>query len=413
MSESYYQALKDTARQILCDTVNFWDALARSPLNIFNETPGAAAVQALKNYAHPLLCNGPPPPNFPPFEGGQCPIPYRISTISFERYDGDQIYSTPLDLSVYGPIRGFEYRKSPGYGVPEQFWCLCYGFYFAAPEPPPLVLQWVQLRDAVTPDTRLNEYRVDFSISPVNPVPDNCGDPPPDPSDPNGPWRTGDTVINWSDDDVNFTLPVGFAIGFFYLDADLNLNVPVTFNVNPRFSFDPDFNFNFDATFNFGTGDWVISPPYPPSGKPPRLPSPPRYTPPPAEAPPGLDIDPPPAPPNVPDPPPESDDERQEYDKVIVGAIVTVNNVTSVKTAGSLNQQDNPDVYYPDLGLLSFRIRSGRGGGWTEDIRIKNARQFVTCPWPGGAVDVRATPRDGANLTVTPVYGYPDPRVID
>lgn len=410
---SFYEGVKDTARQILCDAVNFWDALARSPLNIFNETPSAAAVQAIKNYAHPLLCGTPPPTPDRPFPGGQCVKGYRIDMAIFERFDGNQTRNTNTSLGVWGPIAGFEYRTEPGFPVPNTFWVLCRGVFGGEPQPPSPVLVWVQLRRSIFPDNRLNAFVVTPTISTIDGSPDNCGDPPPEPSDPDGPWRTGDTVINWTNNNVNFTLPVGFAIGLFYLDADLNLNVPVTFNVNPSFSFDPSFNFNFDATFNFGTGDWNVGPPYPPGSRPPRLPSPPRFGDPDPAPPPGLNPAPPPAPPDVPDPPPEPPEERTQYDKVIVGAIATVSNPQAIRTAGSLNQNLNPDVYIPDMGLISFRIQTRNGGGWTEDIRIKNVRQFIPCPWPGGAIDVRGTPREGGNLTVTPVYGYPDPRVVD
>lgn len=407
---TYYDAVKSTAKQILCDAVLFWDALAGSALNLFNETPGAAAVHAFKNYATPLLCDRPPPPPDRPFPGGQCEKAYLISMQIFERHSGNQTRNTTSTRGVWGPISAFQYRTDPLFPVPNTFWVLCRGFFLADGSPPSPTPIWLQLNRSIYGENLLNEYVVTPTITTLDGSPDNCGDPPPEPSDPDGPWRKGDTIINWTNNNVNFTLPVSFTIGFFFLDANLNLNIPVTFNVNPNFSFNPNFNFNFDATFNFGTGDWTVSPPYPDGDGPPRQLPPPQYNDPPTNVPPGLDTDPPPLPPDPPEPPPSDPPKTNEPKLAILGALVTVTNADNVKTAGSLDQDRNPNVYFPDLGLISFSVRVKNSWGWTEDIRIKNVRQFIPCPWPGGAVDVRGTAREGASITVTPVYGVPDER---
>jgi hypothetical protein len=215
-----------------------------------------------------------------------------------------------------------------------------------------------------------------------------------------------------NNDGINVTLPLVLAFGFAYVDVDANLQVPVTVNLKPNFNFNPSASFNFNATLNIGNGDVHFGPPAPPPVTPPSPPKPPKYDPDPVAPPPGLSPQPPSPPPDIPDPP-APPPEKKPYAKVIIGAIVTVTSGDSSRQTSKLAQGDNPDIRFPDIALVSFRIRSKNGGGWTEDIRIKNDRQFVPCPWGGGAVDVRGTARNPASITVTPIYGAPDPRFID
>ena len=67
-------------------------------------------------------------------------------------------------------------------------------------------------------------------------------------------------------------------------------------------------------------------------------------------------------------------------------------------------QDGNPKVGVPDYGLINFQVQVGGATGWTEDIRVKNARQIILCPWVDGAIGVSGTPRGANEFTITPIY---------
>lgn len=122
--------------------------------------------------------------------------------------------------------------------------------------------------------------------------------------------------------------------------------------------------------------------------------------------------DPPPVQPPETKPPnekPDSDEPREQ--PVIRGVIVTTTNVAGNSKATIIGQGDNPDVYAPYLGLISFYIDVGGNKAWTSDIPVKNRRQFIACPWVGGAVDVRGTPIPGVTWTITPCYTLSDGKI--
>jgi len=70
-----------------------------------------------------------------------------------------------------------------------------------------------------------------------------------------------------------------------------------------------------------------------------------------------------------------------------------------------LFQGDNPDILIPAAGYISFYVDiPGTGKGWTLDIPVKNARNFIQCPWEGGAINVKGTPNPQVTFVITPVY---------
>jgi hypothetical protein len=108
----------------------------------------------------------------------------------------------------------------------------------------------------------------------------------------------------------------------------------------------------------------------------------------------------------IPDPPsddPPTEEPEEQPEEVIRAVLVTVTQPDS--TSSIITQEDTPDVYVPDLGLISFRCRvSDSASGWTPDIRVKNLRCFIPCPYDGGAFEVKGTPRVGVEWTLTPVF---------
>lgn len=234
---------------------------------------------------------------------------------------------------------------------------------------------------------------------PVDPLADNeCledrRDTPYDPAD-----YTYDIDIVYDIGGPNIIIPFIAVVGLLYVDADFNLKMPVTFNLRPTLNFSPSFNFNFQADLNLTTGDTEINwytdraPGQPPSPIPPA----PR---PPAPSPTGPA---PPVPPGIPEPEPAPDD--PEGARVIVAALVTSTVDFPNNEATEILQGDNPNLFVPSLGVISFASRSDiTSFGWTTDLPVKNLRSYIPCPIPEGASAVKGTPRTGVEWVITPIY---------
>lgn len=91
----------------------------------------------------------------------------------------------------------------------------------------------------------------------------------------------------------------------------------------------------------------------------------------------------------------------------IVGVHVRAS-VTSDIRASFIAQADTPDLYVPRIGVVSFRVRTGARSSWTADLPIKMLRQYIPCPEPRGAIDVRFTAEPGATIAIAPVRAQVD-----
>lgn len=402
---SFLDSLKETARLALCSNLDGAAAFVRDYIAPVPGPLSNLAAEALKNWAARTICNRERPPLALPFLGGQCDALYTITVSAtgkkFESEGGG--FETVVDENTWrGPIRSVRlYKPNPVSGLNDWF------ILGKSDNPDP---QWNGFFDVGFFSGQIFESVTINSIIVVrlDGLPDDCGQPPPDVPDYDPDDYTFDDDIVYDDDNGNpITIPVRFTIGLSYIDADLNFNVPLTFTFSPNFDFNPDFKFDVDVNFNIGNGDINISPPRPTGDPPPRLPPPPVYDP---DSPP-FPVDPPQPPPGFPEPPPE--DKKKPFDPVITGCIVAVTDIDSSSAPTVIDQGSNPDVYAPDLGLVSFYVEWLPGlGGWTTDIRVKNERQFVICPWDGGAKAVQGTPRAGIQWQIIPVYGKPDVRLI-
>jgi hypothetical protein len=179
------------------------------------------------------------------------------------------------------------------------------------------------------------------------------------------------------------------AFGYATVNLDGTINIPV----NARFSLNPEFNGNFN--FNFNTGDVQ-----------PDVSNPNAPVPTPCSPPSGIAPDPtiPDPPVDLPDEPPldPPTDEPTEREKLLIGCVVTT---SFIEGNESLIVQDlNPNIYAPALGYVNFLIRVGNASAWTINQFVTNERQFIPCPYDGGAVRVAGTPRYGNLFEVTPVY---------
>lgn len=110
------------------------------------------------------------------------------------------------------------------------------------------------------------------------------------------------------------------------------------------------------------------------------------------------------APPN-PDQP-SGNPAEEPTNRVITAVIVRV---TDAQGGGAtrIMQEDNQDIYAPRLGNVAFYVKSGSTGAWTEDYPVKGTNQWIQCPVPSGAIDVKGTPQPGYAMTLTPVWEVP------
>lgn len=326
----------------------------------------------------------PPQPPESPFAGGQCATSYRVFWSGEYRggapgsaNDGYLPVSESTASGVLGPITGIRYIPNPAgngarvvidaNGVYEGR----FGFTTTNSEP---FFRNLRITSVVRDDG----------------LPDNCGDPPPDTSPPPPGYNIYNDNVTYNDtNNVEVTIPVILTFGYATVNIDGRLSIPI----NANFTANPEFNLNF----NYRPGDNNVQPDF----TDPRVPLPS-----PCNPPGGFIPDPsvPPPPDSIPDPDPDAPatDDPTERRELLVGCIVTTTFLDGNET--TIAQQENPDIYIPATGYVQFRIRVGNVSGWTNDIPVKSLRAFIPCPWDGGAIEVKGTPRFGNQFTVTPVY---------
>lgn len=402
---SFYEAVKDAARSVLCGYSDFLDTL----VPFYKGIPGTGVFDAwrsaVKWVAGNELCGQPPNDRTPPFTGGQCPTQYIISyVISYNPIGSPTDIRTLTDtiFGYYGKIR-YPFVKNPDPAAPALK-----SFYFYSGTAIDPDAQVENFLGGVNTSSFENITLTSFTATRQDGLPDTCGDPPVviPPYDPD--FFKGDTNITYvNNNNVTITVPVGFAVGIAYFDANLNFKIPVNFTFSPNFNISPTFKFDISANFNFNTGDFDIDIPVPTGDGPPTLPTPPDF-----------DFNFPDVTVTLPDPPsdvpqPEPIVDKQPLKPVIRACVVKVLNDALQAEIGVLYQEGNPDVYIPDMGLINFQIQLKDGRTiWTEDIRVKNKYQFIICEWGGGAVGVRGTPRAGIDWAIYPVYSNPDAEFV-
>ena len=379
---TFEESLPDVIRNAFCTYLDTFEGfignLAANPF-----TPFARIPLTTTRWAQRWVCNREPPEySNPPFTGGQCPnIEYDVTVdFTLTNTSGFTI-AGPNTVRVLGPVNGLVIVQpvTPG-GENMQLRVL------ARPiTDPSLEFTVVTAASAGAP------WEGPFSIQSivrVDGLPDNCGNPNPDlPGNPE-PSPEIPVDVPYDDADGNpITVPIVLIFAPIRVGFNGTLNVPFRIQIDPEFNvqFNGELNLNDnEVNFNFGNPNYAPSP----------LPVPDDYR----------------SPEDIPDYPPSVPNsisplpplpELPETKEVIRAAIVTVSNNTSVATV--IGQDANPDIYAPNLGFISFAISIANGIAWTADIPVKNYRHFVPCPWEGGAVQVRGTPRPGVTWTITPV----------
>lgn len=321
------------------------------------------------------FCNHEPPPfTSPPFEGGQCVgVSYFVDIYADIRVAGASVRDYPEVFTVRGngPIGGLYLE-------------------YVAVNQTSLRIQWGSPQPVIGNTVSEDEYYAAYQIIDIrreDGLPDTCGnliDPPSTPT----PSQPILVPVPYEDDDGNdFNLPVNIIYAPVRVDIDGSLNVPF------RLQLDPNFDVEINGSINLNTGDINLN--FGNTNTPPS-----KY--------PGQDDykspnDVPDYPPDVPNgispiPPTPPEDETTG---VIRAVIVTVTDYASNATI--IDQAENPDIYAPNLGFVQFAISVKNAVAWTSDIPVKNFRNFIPCPWEGGALEVRGTPRPGVTWTLSPV----------
>lgn len=349
----------------------------------------------------------PPPPTAPPFEGGQCEFCYVVQVTLTVNDPGGPTTNGQATTSVglWGPITAPRLTQvvENGSFIRYRYVVTSYGTCaqprLANPTDTPITNDLLKDTGVFTIDN--------VAVTPVGGQPDTCGDIPPGlpPDDPSARKFPIDFNFDYNDG-TDFNIKGDVYFGLAYFDNDFNLNVPLKFVLDNDVQFNADFNFNTgDINLNFGGDNNYPSPP-PPEGdyRPDNdtPPPPPTVEPPP----PGFE---PPYPPN--DDPDEEDSEDFDDEQPPIGKTVRrmigvlVDTTLPPKMPSQIEQDDNPVVYAPDIGLVNFGyIIGGNRFYWGEDVRVKNRRQVIWTPEGRYAAEVRGTIRQGGEWVLTPIY---------
>lgn len=383
-AESVRNFAQDRVCTFLGNAGNFWGAVgAVAGDTVPGQVSSLPAVAGAFQNAYRSVCNREPPA--PIREGGDCNVAYGIrSSHRITRLDGVDLGTFRVDSDcafapfIYGPVSGASFETNEvgfsGYVV--------FGYDGAGGVTKASVTGFTDLRFNRPPEL------LELEFYPCNPA-DTC-DPSPIPPTQlpfPRPQPSGDiTYVN--NDGIDITIPVGVVVEAPSLDIRGNINMPIRLDFGGN-----TLNFSPQVTFNLSSeGGGVIQPaPIPRPDWRDRRPIE-RIT---------RDRNGDELPVDTgrpyPDFPPES------ARGVMTGAVV-VALVSSESRASIISQGNNPDIYAPSLGHINFTYGVGGVNVWSQDIPVKNDRQFIPCPLPTRAIGVEGTAQPGVEIKIFPVF---------
>jgi hypothetical protein len=384
--------------QLACSSSRAYRTLTQD-VPLANALIGGAIPQLGSYLMERLFCNKDPISD--PFTPGNCDYGYNV-TVRI-RISGSPTPGDNRDLSIFwqkwGPIGTATYRRveEGEIGGRQLLFIDATDRGFVA-DGQPQAYGKREIAGPISFHALATCVILGITATPIDPNADlNCGGNPPVP-----PYQPEDHTypinINFDIDSVSYNLPFTAVVGLFYVDADLNLKMPVTFDIDPTFNANLTFAPKFTATLNLTTGNTEINW-FEGDGGPP-----PNQLPPSSDSPPITRPDnQPPSPPDGIDSPP-SDPDDVEAGRILIAVLVTVTQAAPNRVT-KIFQDGNPDIYAPNLGFVSFAYRTSGGAvGWTNDIPVKNLRAYIPAPVQTGAVEVRGTPGPGVTWALTPVY---------
>jgi len=373
---TFLEALGDTVRNGFCflsRTGQDWGL----GLEVEAGWRGVDVSLNLLRFAQRLTCNREPDPGLsPPFVGGQCNANYFCGfNFNYQLTDGSPTTVNRSTNPLPGPIGAPSLRFNTGGLVCDI--------------PTANGVFEVALISNVNQASFIYYNISDFSVLRADGQPDNCGQPFPvfPPSAP-GDRTYGDTITYINNEGDEVELDVTHRYGNVTFNSNGDLYVPVQIELP-----DEPYSFTFMGDLNLSTGGFaptLNNPNYTRGGNK----TPDDYVP----------DDTPTVPPDIPEPvtplPPNIPEEESQ--SILRAVIVTVTETSETNT--EIAQGDNPTIYAPNLGFVSFYISASGQQAWTSDIPVKNKSNFIPCPWEGGALDVAGTPRPGVVWSLTPVY---------
>lgn len=376
MADNFITSLGNTLRNGFCTVANTAQDFGIG-LGVGAEYRGIEASVDIIRLVQRLTCNREPAPGYnPPFVGGQCPVAYSIVVDIYACVTSGCGTDPNYGIGTYtGPIAYVRGGFKPGSG---------WGAFVGTPSGEAFFLL-----TGAGPTAYVSFDTVNVRCTRVDGLPDNCGNPTPSlpPSEPG--QRNYSTTFTYTDnssDDHSLTFNATYGDIVFGINGDVTIPTRVTIG-------DTYGDTTFNASLNLSTGGVSFNlgnPNFNPTGNPT-----------------GDDYvsdDTPDYPPTIPNSiaPPSSNSPDTDTTGIIRAVIVTVTSNASNST--EIFQDDNPSIFAPNLGFVQFGCSVSGVVAWTEDIPIKNYRQLVPCPWDGGAIEVRGTPRSGVVWVLTPVY---------
>jgi hypothetical protein len=373
--------------------------LAKNLPSIADGPQGKSAVSDAYKF-QALYCNNPPPDT--PYSPGKCPIRYavKVPVLVTGSPEGSQNTTYPFEFYRWGPIGTATIVKtvdgSPNGTSVYQIKLTSHGDAFGTRSPNPItevVADGFGVKEpGVAVVTGTTSSKLNSGDS------DTCPDEEPPDYDPTN-FTFPITINNTYNDGNTINIPVVAIVGQFFVDANLNLNMPVKLSFSPSFKYAPSFPVTINANLNLNTGG--VSYDITNNSQDTTIIRNPNYYSPDNTSDPDTNL--PTYPPGL--PPTPTDNDPAASKRIIRAAIVTVTATDGTEAAGTIFQGENPDVRYPSLGVISFLIDAGGGKfGWTVDLPVKNERSFIPVDWELGAVAVKGTPKQGVTWTITPVY---------
>lgn len=300
------------------------------------------------------------PPLESPFEGGQCPVEYEITTSGTTTSGNPGLDWTDRMVTAFGPLQGIEFYNGSANGV--------------------------FIRDASNNLITLSSTTsilwgyslTSISVVRIDGQPDECGNPIPPgfPDEIPEEGYTGGITVIWDDrDTVTVTEEGDITIYAPVFSVDGSINIPITVDIGGiTLEGHMDVTNNLEVTLNPRTGDRITRRPTI------TLPSPP-------------------------DVPEAGDAINVVLARNAIAGVVVRSEVLPECKATYVVQDEAPVLYVPRLANVYFVYKVGSSYAWSQPYPVVNINQLITVPFDFSAYAYYVWEDVGVNCTVYPVSG--------